>query len=94
MVEALTIRSVAEQVGKALDKTITVIDVPLEAIVEGAVSHGLPLPVATMIASFDAATKAGHLGVVTSDFAKLVGKDPESFNEWLPTHKALFAPKS
>jgi len=88
--EALDISSVAAQISKALDKPITVIQVPVEAIIEGAKSHGVPEPVAIVFASFDTAAKAGNLSAVTSDVETLTGKAPQSFGDWLVENKGIF----
>jgi acetyl esterase/lipase len=89
--ESLSFESVASQVSRALDKPISVIHVPLEAIIEGAMSHGLPEPVAVMVASFDVAAKAGNLSQITSDLEALTGRSPQPFEEWLAECKGVFA---
>jgi NAD(P)H dehydrogenase (quinone) len=87
--EALDIESVAKEVASLLQKPLKVVQVPLEAIIAGAVSHGLPEPVAVVIASFDTASKNGDLATVTSDFATLTGRPPKTFPEWLAENRAL-----
>ena len=47
------------------------------------IAHGVPEPLARMIASFDANTAAGQLGDVIGDFKKLTGVEPQPFEEWL-----------
>ncbi len=89
--EALTVEAVAHLISEKLHKPIAVVQVPPEAIIEGAKSHGLPESVAVMFASFDVATKAGQLGAVTSDFEKLTGKSPQPFAAWLDENVALFS---
>jgi NAD(P)H dehydrogenase (quinone) len=87
--EGLTISEVAAKVSELAGKPISVIQVPVEAIVEGAKSHGLPDSVAQMIASFDVASKAGNLAGVTSDFKNLTSADPKPFDVWLEENKSL-----
>ncbi len=87
---ALSYPAIAAKVSEAVGKPISVVQVPVGAIIEGAKSHGLPEVVATMIASFDAATAAGDLSVVTSDYERLTGKKPTPFGVWLEANKQLF----
>jgi NAD(P)H dehydrogenase (quinone) len=89
--ESLSIAEVASKVSEFVGKPISVIQVPTEGIIEGAKAHGLPAPIAEMVASFDSASKAGHLSAITSDFETLTGKSPETFSVWLNENKALFA---
>lgn len=89
--EVLTVEEVAHLISEKVQKPISVVQVPPEAIIEGAKSHGVPEFVAVMFASFDMATKAGQLGAVTPDFAKLTGKSPQPFSEWLDDNVGLFA---
>jgi NAD(P)H dehydrogenase (quinone) len=91
--EALSIDTVAAQISSLLGKQIKVIQVPTEAIIEGAKSHGLPEAVAVMVASFDQASKAGNLAAVTTDFEKLTGSSPTPFDEWLEANVKSFEPK-
>jgi NAD(P)H dehydrogenase (quinone) len=88
--EALSIDEVAARVSKVFEKSIHVVHVPLEAIIEGAKSHGIPEFVAIVLASFDSAARAGDLAGITSDFAKLTGNDPQPFDEWLLQNKDPF----
>ena len=90
--ESLTIAEVASQVSEVFGKSIDVVQVPIAGIIEGAKAHGLPEAVAEMVASFDAASKAGHLGAITSDFETLTMTLPEIFPAWLSENKALFSP--
>ena len=88
--QSLTISEVACQVSEFVGKPITVVQVPVEGIVEGAKAHGLPAPVAEMIASFDVASKAGNLSASTNDFETLTGQPPQTFSAWLAENKGLF----
>jgi len=88
--EGFTIDDVAVRVSEAVGKPISVVHVPAEAIVQGALAHGLPPVVAEMFASFDIATLSGHLGIVTNDYGQLTGVKPQSFGEWLAANKASF----
>ena len=92
--EALTSEVIVEHVSEQLGKSISVVQVSTEAIIQGAVSHGLPQIVGELFASFDAATLAGHLGVITSDYQRTVGEKPQAFVEWLKENASLFIPRA
>ena len=89
--EALSVDTVASQVSSLVGKPISVVHVPAEAIVEGALAHGLPPVVAEMFASFDRATQSGHLGGVTDEYEQLTGVKPQSFESWLNDNGSLFS---
>ena len=88
--EALTKAQFAEKLGAALGKTIEVVQVPLEGLVQGMIGAGLPEPLARVFASFDTNTAAGRVATVTSDFQTLTGATPQTFDAWLAQNKAGF----
>jgi NAD(P)H dehydrogenase (quinone) len=65
--------------------------IPLEALVEGMVQHGLPRPVAEVYASFDAGIAAGELAKVSDVVERLTGKQPEKFGDFLRRNQAAWA---
>ena len=81
--KAITVAEVAALVSRTVGKPIEVVPVTVEALAQGLISHGVPEPMARMIASFDANTAAGQLADVTGDFTKLTGVQPQPFEEWL-----------
>jgi NAD(P)H dehydrogenase (quinone) len=89
--EALTKAQIASRVGAAIGKPIAVVQVPLEGLVHGMVSAGLPEPQARVFASFDTNTAAGHVAEVSGDFRRITGRDPQRFDDWLAANKKLFA---
>ncbi|ATU95499.1 SDR family oxidoreductase [Phyllobacterium zundukense] len=78
-----THRDMAEIIGKATGKDIAVIDVPVEALVQGMVGAGLPDPVARVYASIDTMIGVGGLATITSDFQTLTGVEPLAFEAWI-----------
>lgn len=88
-----THRDMAALIVKAAGKDITVIDVPLEGLVQGMVGAGLPEPVARVYASIDTMVGVGGLATITSDFQTLTGVAPQSFEDWMesqaPALKAM-----
>lgn len=81
--KARTVAEVAALVSETVHQPIDVIPVTIDALTQGMIAHGIPEPMARVIASFDAATAAGQLGDVTGDFKTLTGVDPQPFEEWL-----------
>jgi NAD(P)H dehydrogenase (quinone) len=81
--KARTVAETAALISQAVGKPIEVIPVTVDQLTQGMIAHGLPEPVARLIASFDANTAAGQLADVTSDFKTLTGVDPQSLEAWL-----------
>ena len=86
---ARTVPETAALVSQAVGKPIEVIPVSVEDLTQGMIAHGVPEPMARLVASFDANTAAGQLGDVTGDFKKLTGIDPQPFEAWLQSPSNL-----
>lgn len=84
---------IAALIGAAAGKTISVVEVPLEGLVQGMVGAGLPEPVARVFASIDTMIGIGGLAKVTGDYKTLTGLEPLGFEAWVdsqaPAFKAL-----
>jgi len=89
--KARTRAEIAAVIGRATGRSIEVVPVSVDALVQGMVSHGLPEPVARMFASFDENTAADGFGEVTGDYEKLTGRQPQSFEDWLEKNKAVWS---
>lgn len=89
--QAFTTGEIAQLISATLDKPIQLIPVPVEGLIQGMVSAGLPSPLAAVFASFDTNTAAGRVGEVTDDFQKLTGAPPQPFAAWLVENKAALA---
>ena len=76
-------REMASLIAAAADKAITVVDVPVEGLVQGMVGAGLPEPVARVFASIDTMIGNGGLARVSDDFKTLTGTEPQSFESWV-----------
>ena len=85
--EALTKADMARRISAATGRGLSVVQVPLAAIVDGLKGAGLPPQLAEVFASFDTNTAAGRVAQVTGDFEALTGRKPQSFDDWL-VHKA------
>lgn len=89
--EAPTTREVAATISAAVGKPLAVVDVPLEALVQGMVAHGFPGPIARVFASFDANTAAGGLADVTGDYRAITGQEPQRLADWCAANRAALA---
>lgn len=78
-----THRDIAAALSKAAGKDITVVDVPVEGLVQGMVGAGLPEPVARVFASIDTMIGVGGLATITGDFKALTGVEPQAFEVWV-----------
>ncbi|MFA6157622.1 SDR family oxidoreductase [Mesorhizobium sp.] len=89
--KAYTMAEVAALVTEVTGKPIQIVQLSDEALTEGMKAAGLPEPVARMLVSFDAATRAGGLGMVTDAVEKLSGRKSVSLEQFLETNKAALA---
>lgn len=87
--EALTKADMARRISAATGRGLSVVQVPLAAIVDGLKGAGLPPALAEVYASFDTNTAAGRVAEVTGDFERLTGRAPQSFDDWLTAHADL-----
>uniref|UniRef100_A0A7C1SWK1 SDR family oxidoreductase n=1 Tax=Agrobacterium albertimagni TaxID=147266 RepID=A0A7C1SWK1_9HYPH len=85
-----THREMASLISAAAGKEITVIDVPVEGLVQGMVGAGLPEPVARVSASIDTTVGNGGLAGITGDFKTLTGTEPQSFESWVESQVEAF----
>ncbi|ESZ07070.1 SDR family oxidoreductase [Mesorhizobium sp. M1060] len=88
---AYTAAQVAALVTEVTSKPIQVIQLSDEALTEGMKSAGLPEPFAKVLVSFDAAARAGDLGMVTDAVEKLSGRKSVPLKQFLETNKAALA---
>jgi NAD(P)H dehydrogenase (quinone) len=88
--EALTSDEVVAIASEVLGKPLTHVSVPKDALIEGAVQHGLPRPVAEILASFDVSIANGQLETVTDAVEKLTGQKPQSIREFIAANREAF----
>jgi NAD(P)H dehydrogenase (quinone) len=89
--EALGSAQIAELVTQLSGRKIEHISIPLQALTDGMVEHGLPRPVAEIYASFDAGVAAGELDLVSDHVARFTGKKPQSFADFLRANPSAWA---
>jgi NAD(P)H dehydrogenase (quinone) len=89
--EALDSAAFAALLSQLSGKPIGVQSIPVAALVEGMVQHGLPRPLAEVLGSFDAGIAAGELAVVSDSVERFTGKKPESLADFLSRQRAAWA---
>jgi NAD(P)H dehydrogenase (quinone) len=65
--------------------------IPLSALLDGMVQHGLPRPIAEIYASFDAGTAAGDLDVKSDHVERFTGRKPVAMRDFLRENLAAWA---
>jgi len=88
--QEFTTSEIAKLVSDAVGKPISVVQVPLEGLVQGMVGAGVPEPVARVFGSFDTNTAQGGLSGVSGDYRKLTSNDNTPFTSWLAKNKQAF----
>ena len=88
--QEFTTGEIAKLVSDAVGKPISVVQVPLEGLVQGMVGAGFPEPVARVFGSFDTNVEQGGLSGVTGDYKKLTSNDNTPFTSWLAKNKQAF----
>lgn len=88
--EALSNAEIATLAAEILGRTTQVVDLTDEQLAGGMKAAGLPEPIIPTLVSFDTATRAGDLGLVTGDVEKLSGRKPRSVRDWLAASKSVF----
>jgi NAD(P)H dehydrogenase (quinone) len=81
---------IAALIGAAAGKTISVVEVPVDGLVQGMMGAGLPEPLARVFASVDTMIGVGGLATVTADYKSLTGLQPQGFEAWVDGQAAAF----
>ncbi|MFO0658724.1 MAG: SDR family oxidoreductase [Polyangiaceae bacterium] len=90
--EAVTSEQIAAITSELTGKPIGYLSVPVQALIDGMVSHGFPRPLAEVFASFDDAIAKGELSTVSAAVHELSGRKPTSVREFLSAHLAALNP--
>jgi uncharacterized protein YbjT (DUF2867 family) len=89
-----TVLTTAEQVailGKALGRTLRVVDVTPETAVEGLLKNGVPQHVAEALGQSYAAMREGSAATITGTVERVTGRKPRSYESWVREHASRFA---
>ena len=84
---AITSAELAAIASEVTGKPVRHVSVPLDALIAGMVQHGLPEPVAQLMASFDAGAARGDLAATSSAVVELTGAPPRSVREFLQAQR-------
>jgi NAD(P)H dehydrogenase (quinone) len=90
--EAVTADQLAAIASELTGRPVVHTSVPVPALIEGMVGHGLPRPFAELLASFDAATAKGDYHHVTATVEQLSGTKPTSVAAFLRVNRAALLP--
>jgi NAD(P)H dehydrogenase (quinone) len=85
---SLAAKEIAGIVADVAGKPLEAVPINDEQLGHGMRSAGLPDFVADMLVSADANIRAGNFDIVTKDFKKLTGKEPQRLTDFLVAHKA------
>lgn len=86
--------SIPDQVGilsRTLGRPLRVVDVPLEASIEGMIRAGIPESIARGVAQSQEAVREGRFRKMTAQVERITGKAPMRFDAWARAHAAAFA---
>jgi NAD(P)H dehydrogenase (quinone) len=72
-------------------RSIEHLSIPLDALVDGMVAHGMPRPIAEVYATFDVAIAKGELAGPSDGVQRLTGRAPQSIRELLLANRAALA---
>jgi NAD(P)H dehydrogenase (quinone) len=89
--EAVSSAELAVMAGELARRPVTHVSVPVEALIEGMVEHGMPRPIAELYASFDVGIARGQLAGVSDTVERLTGSKPQRLLDFLGAHRAALA---
>jgi NAD(P)H dehydrogenase (quinone) len=90
--DALSQADLAVMATQITGKPVTYVPVELETIIQNLTTAGLPAPVATMIASFDAGIAQGKFGAISDAVQQLTGHTPMHVQDFLAAHRDTLLP--
>jgi NAD(P)H dehydrogenase (quinone) len=85
--EKRTVTEIAALVSEIYGKPIEVVPVGDEQLAQGIQAAGLPPPVAALLVSFDANTRAGKFDVLSNAVEQLTGKPPQKLRDFLAANR-------
>jgi NAD(P)H dehydrogenase (quinone) len=80
---AISLSDIATTISKAIGRKIDYRNVPVAEFVSARVQDGFPEPAATFFAAWFQAIAAGEFAEVTGDLERLIGRKPQSVEEFL-----------
>lgn len=89
--ELLSIPDQVAILSRTLDRPLRIVDVPIEASIEGMIRSGIPEPIARGVAQSQEAVRAGRFQTMTPGVERIAGRSPMRFEAWARRHAAAFA---
>lgn len=89
--EAFSNDEIAVLASGMVGKPLQVVHLTDEQLAQGMKAAGVPEAIVPTLVSFDTATRAGDLGAVTGDVARLSGRTPQSIREFISANKSALA---
>ncbi|MBB3590327.1 NAD(P)H dehydrogenase (quinone) [Rhizobium sp. BK529] len=89
--QSLTPKEIAAIATEATGKPLDVVPVNDEQLGQGMRGAGLPGFVADMLVSADANIRAGKFDIVTDDFTRLTGREPQTLKDYFVANKAALS---
>ncbi len=88
--EAVSCTEIAQVLSDVLGKTVSYVDVPLEAAKKGMLDAGMPEKLADLMNELYALGPAGHLAYVADSVKTVTGGAPRSFRQFAQDHAKAF----
>jgi uncharacterized protein YbjT (DUF2867 family) len=88
--DLLTYAEMVEAISTTINRPLRFVDVPPAEFRQAMLSFGAPEPVADALVQFFTAVKEGRMRP-SPDFARLMGRPPRWFGDWVRDHAAAFA---
>ncbi|CAN7488573.1 SDR family oxidoreductase [Rhizobium sp. LjRoot30] len=89
--KSLTDKEIAATAADVTGKSLAVVTVTDEQLLQGLQGAGLPDFFAKVLVTADANTRAGKFDIVTDDFKRLTGSEPQSLRDFFAANKAALA---
>jgi (4-alkanoyl-5-oxo-2,5-dihydrofuran-3-yl)methyl phosphate reductase len=84
--EFLTYREMTDRIAKATGTNLTLVDPPAEDVYQGLIASGMPDTQARGVLTYFEAVRQGRISPPTDTIARLLGREPRSFDQWVREH--------
>jgi uncharacterized protein YbjT (DUF2867 family) len=88
--QAMTYREMTEVLAEATGTRLKLVDAPAEEVYRGLIAAGMPDTQARGVLTYFEAVRQGLVDPPTDTVARLLGREPHSFEQWVQDHVAEF----
>lgn len=88
--ESLTYREMTDRIATATGTELKLVDPPAEEVYQGLIAAGMPDTQARGVLTYFEAVRQGLIDPPTDTVARLLGREPHSFDEWVQQNLAEF----